>query len=217
MASTMPSATPRYVPARMTWLTALTAWPAPIGPTWVMVLPIAASTGRARSTSGVAADEDRERRLLGAFAATRDGRIHHRQAAFAQARGEVPAARRGDRRAVDDERPRSCPADDAVLTEEDRFHVRRVRHADDDDVGSGGGVRGTAGGLDPEFGELRGAIRRPIPDDERETGPSEVGGHGRPHRAQAQEGDALHVAHGTSVPGLRGWSRARAARGTIPS
>ena len=35
----------------MTWLTALTAWPAPIGPTWVMVLPIAARTGRARSTS----------------------------------------------------------------------------------------------------------------------------------------------------------------------
>ena len=35
----------------MTWLTALTAWPAPIGPTWVIVRPIAARTGRARSTS----------------------------------------------------------------------------------------------------------------------------------------------------------------------
>ena len=47
----MPSATPRYVPARMTWLTALVAWPDPTGPMWVMELPIAASTGRARSTS----------------------------------------------------------------------------------------------------------------------------------------------------------------------
>ena len=35
----------------MTWLTALTAWPAPIGPTWVIVRPIAVRTGRARSTS----------------------------------------------------------------------------------------------------------------------------------------------------------------------
>ncbi len=35
----------------MTWLTALTAWPAPIGPTWVIVRPIAARTGRACSTS----------------------------------------------------------------------------------------------------------------------------------------------------------------------
>ena len=35
----------------MTWFTALTAWPAPIGPTWVIVRPIAVSTGRARSTS----------------------------------------------------------------------------------------------------------------------------------------------------------------------
>ena len=34
-----------------TWLTALTAWPLPAGPKWVIVLPIAASTGRARSTS----------------------------------------------------------------------------------------------------------------------------------------------------------------------
>ena len=32
-------------------MTAFTAWPAPLGPTWVIVLPIAARIGRARSTS----------------------------------------------------------------------------------------------------------------------------------------------------------------------
>ncbi len=35
----------------MTWLTALTAWPLPAGPKWLIVEPMAASTGRARSTS----------------------------------------------------------------------------------------------------------------------------------------------------------------------
>ncbi len=35
----------------MTWFTALTACPEPIGPTWVIVLPRAARIGRARSTS----------------------------------------------------------------------------------------------------------------------------------------------------------------------
>ena len=47
----MPSATPTYVPARMTWLTALTACPEPTGPTWVIVEPMTARIGRARSTS----------------------------------------------------------------------------------------------------------------------------------------------------------------------
>ena len=39
------------MPAITTWLTALTAWPLPAGPKWVIVLPIAARTGWARSTS----------------------------------------------------------------------------------------------------------------------------------------------------------------------
>src|SRR6185369_1750613 len=51
IARTMPSATPRYVPARITWFTALTACPEPIGPTWVIVVPRLWSTGLARSRS----------------------------------------------------------------------------------------------------------------------------------------------------------------------
>ena len=37
-----------------TWLTSLQVWPAPTGPTCVIVRPIASSTGRARSTSASA-------------------------------------------------------------------------------------------------------------------------------------------------------------------
>ena len=47
----MASATARMIPAHMIWLVALVAWPAPIGPNRLRVLPIAASTGRARSKS----------------------------------------------------------------------------------------------------------------------------------------------------------------------
>src|SRR5690348_14713800 len=35
----------------MTWFTALATWPAPLGPRWVMRLPIASRIGRARATS----------------------------------------------------------------------------------------------------------------------------------------------------------------------
>ncbi len=52
MPSTIPSATPRYAPLMITWLTALAAWPLPSGPRWVIVLPIASRTGLARATSG---------------------------------------------------------------------------------------------------------------------------------------------------------------------
>jgi hypothetical protein len=42
------------VPATSNWLAAFTVCPAPAGPTRTMVLPIAASSGRARSTSASA-------------------------------------------------------------------------------------------------------------------------------------------------------------------
>ena len=124
-------------PARMTWLTALTAWPAPIGPTWVIVLPIASRTGRARSTSAaLAADEDRQGRLLGALAAARDRRVDDADAALARGARRSPGVADGrDRRAVDDEaagreRPSATPSG----AEQDRLDVGRVRDADDDDV-----------------------------------------------------------------------------------
>ena len=92
-------------PARITWLTALTAWPAPIGPTWVIVVPSAARTGRARSTSAASPPTKIVRVAFCAPSLPPEtGRVDHRQPALGEPRGEVPAARRRDRRAVDDER-----------------------------------------------------------------------------------------------------------------
>ena len=133
----------------MTWLTALTAWPAPIGPTWVMVRPRAWSTGRARSTSASAPPTKMVRVALRAPSLPPEtGRVDHGQAALAESRREVPAAGRGDGRAVDDERAGPSAVDDAVVPEQDRLDVRRIRHAQDDDVAAAGGVGRAGRGLD---------------------------------------------------------------------
>ena len=141
---------------------------------------------------GVTADEDRQGRLLGALAAARDGGIDHRETTLAQACGEVPAARRGDRRAVDDERALAGAVDDALLAEDDRFDVRRVRHADHDDVRPGRDGRRRLGDRDAGLDELRGAAGGPVPADDREAGTDQVGGHRRAHRAESHEADAFH-------------------------
>src|SRR6185437_6334943 len=48
-ANAIASETASMMPAHMIWFVALAAWPAPVGPKCVTVLPIAASSGRARS------------------------------------------------------------------------------------------------------------------------------------------------------------------------
>ena len=140
----------------------------------------------------LATDEDRQGRVAGALAPARDGRIDHPQALLAQARSEVPAARRGDRRAIDDERAGPSPGGHAVRPEQDGLDVGRVRDAQDDDVG-GARRRGRGGGpRDPEFVQVGGASGSPVPGGDREAGASQVGRHGGAHRAQAEEGDAVH-------------------------
>jgi hypothetical protein len=141
---------------------------------------------------GVATHEDRQSRVLGALAPARDGRIDHRDAPFAQARCEVPAARRGDRRAIDDERAFAGSLDDPVRPEDDRLDVGRVRHADHDDVRPGCDGRRRLGHRDAALDELRGPAGGPVPADDREAGTDQVGGHRRAHRAEAHEADAFH-------------------------
>ena len=90
----------------MTWLTALTAWPAPIGPTWVIVRPIAVEDRPgALDVRRVAADEDRQRRVAGALAAARDRGVDHR----------AGRARRAARRSP------SCP--DGAIVEQSMTRV----------------------------------------------------------------------------------------------
>ena len=144
---------------------------------------------RALDISRFATDEDRQRRVLGAFAATRDRSVDHRQVVVGQALGEVPASRRRDRRAVDDEGPRAGTADDAVRAEQDRLDVRRVRDADDGDADIGDGSRRRLGDRDAQTCEVRGAAGRPVPAGDREAGAGQVGRHRRAHGAETEEGD----------------------------
>ena len=165
----------------------------------------------------VAADEDRERRVPGALAAARDRGIDHRQAVLLQARREVPAARRGDRRAIDDQRPGARPADDAVLAEQDRLDVRGVRDADHHDVGVGGRGGRVGRHLHAELCQLRGPTRRPVPGGDREAGAGEVRGHRRAHRAEAQERDPLlWFRHGSIVVDGRRPCRRRQGGSFVP-
>ena len=54
----------------------------------------------------VATDEDRQRRVPGAFAPARHRCVDEPDAVLTEPGGELPAARRGDGRTVDDEGPR---------------------------------------------------------------------------------------------------------------
>ena len=110
--------------------------------------------------------------------------------------GEVPAARRGDGRAIDDEGARGRAGDDPVRAEQDGLDVRGVRDADDRDVDAGDRVGRRVGRSDAEIGELGATAGRPVPGGDRESGPGEVGGHRRAHRAEAEERDAAALGDG---------------------
>ena len=90
---------------------------------------------RALDASGVAAGEDRQGRLLGAFAAAGDRRVDIGHAGSREALREVARRGRADRRAVDDEAARGQALADAGRAEQDRLDVRRIGDADEDDVG----------------------------------------------------------------------------------
>ena len=142
IASTMPSATPMYVPARITWFTAFTAWPDPIGPTWVIVVPTLSRTGRARSRSAASPPMKIDR--VPFFAPSmppETGRRASPTPFAAQPLGERPGRGRRDRRHVDDERAGLRALGHAGRAEQDRLDVRRVRHDRDDDL-----ARGSHGG-----------------------------------------------------------------------
>jgi hypothetical protein len=111
----------------MTWFTALTACPAPIGPTWVIVRPSAVSTGLARSTSPlVPADKDRQGRVPSALAAAGNGGVDEDEPDPVQSFGKRPAPRWRDGRAVNDERALAGARGNAIGSEQNRLHVRCI-------------------------------------------------------------------------------------------
>ena len=110
-----------------------------------------------------AADEDREGRVARPLRTTGHRRIDHAQVALTQSSREVPAAGRGDGRAVDDQGAGLGTLDDAVGSEQHRLDIRGIGHADDHDLGVRCGLRGARGRRDAELLQLRGAVRGPIP------------------------------------------------------
>ena len=89
----------------MTWLTALTAWPEPAGPKWVIFEPSRSRSGRARSTRRRLA---RRRRSSGSPSGRprcrpRRGRRRRPRRPRARRAAKARVDRRADRRAVDDE------------------------------------------------------------------------------------------------------------------
>jgi hypothetical protein len=140
----------------------------------------------------VAADEDRQRCVAGALAAARDRRVDHREAQCIEAFGESPAARWGDRRAVDDERSLAGAGRDAIRTEEHRLDIRRIGDADHHDVALGGDRGRRVGVARAQVAKLRGPTRGAVPGREREPGADDVRGHGGTHRAKTHEADAIH-------------------------
>ena len=175
----------------MTWLTAFTAWPAPIGPTWVMVRPIAVRTGRARSTSAASPPT---KIVNVAFLAPSlppgDRGVDHREPALLEPRGEVPAARWRDRRTVDDQGARAGALGDAVRPEEDGLDVGRIGHADDRDVDIGDGPGRSVGHDRTEVRQLGRPARGAVPGRHVEPRAGQVGSHRCSHRAEPEESDA---------------------------
>ena len=186
-------------------MTALTAWPAPTGPTWVIVLPRSPRIGRARSTSAASPPTKIVRvRLLGALGAARDGGVDEVDALRGQASGEVAGGRRRDRRAVDHERARAGAGGHAVRPEQDRLRRRacrrrrsRRRRSPRPDVAG-------VGRLDrPDAIELGGPARRPVPDRQAD---GRRGRGGRPSRHPSSRGRRSRSVPRALLPQLRATS-----------
>ena len=159
---------------------------------WVIELPIAARTGRARSTSpsvpptmivSVPFWAPSDPPDTGASTSPTPC-VPRRSANSRVAAGEI----------VEQSMTRlpGCrPLGDAPIPEQDLGDVRRVRDADDDDVR----LRGQRAGV----GRLDGSERErelatagsAVPDPQRESGSAQVRGHRRAHRAHAAEAHPL--------------------------
>ncbi|SOZ36500.1 hypothetical protein CBM2605_A280091 [Cupriavidus neocaledonicus] len=148
-----------------------------------------------------AADHDRQRRGLGAHFTARHRRVQVRGAQLVDARGEVLGGDRRDRAHVDHDLAVAGflaggleRGGHALLAEQHRFHVRRVRHHDDDDVGTLGDFLGA--GTDGHAcidQRLRGRVD--VMHEQRVAGGAQVARHRCAHDAQADEADVASGCH----------------------
>ena len=179
------------MPAHMIWLVAFAAWPLPVAPKCVTVLPIAARMGCARSNASVcAAHHDGERGIARAFGAAAHGAIEEVRRA---ARAAVCAAWRAVSALTVEQSMTSAFGREAGRERvDDVEHVLVGGDAEDDGVGDAG----------ERFGRIRRAECRARPraraafsgvrfqTPAEQPGAMEVARHVRSHRTETDESHA---------------------------
>ena len=185
-----PSPTARMFTARSALFTALSASPAPTGPTCSMRRPKAASTGRARAKVSASAPTITVSvpglRAVGAAAHRRVGEGH---APLGEPRGDAAGSRPGRRRCSRGRARRDGAREQAIRPVEQRVDIAGSA---EDRSGRRSPRQRPRAAWRPRWRHAArrtpGARGRPIPDRERATA-GEVGGHRGSDGAEAEEAD----------------------------
>jgi hypothetical protein len=178
---------------------AFIAWPQPSPPTSNSLPPHPRQHGFDRADGRhVAADHDGERAVCGAWHASRDRRIDQGNSAPPQLCAECAGAHRVSRTHIDDDAAGAEAASKrpAVRLQQRVTHLAAARQHGDDQIGAFAERlqrrrRLRAMGL----GKALCPLRRDVVGRHREASAGKIGGHRRAHVAQADETDALDLAH----------------------
>src|SRR5262252_8301166 len=205
----------------MRLLQSLATSPLPTGPTWITLAPMASSTGLAAWKSSAAAPT----MMASVPSVARGGpprhrRVHEAYPALRRRRGH--AARGGGIHGghVDAERAPAGRVDDPAVAAVDLLHVRRGRQHGHHDLGAGHRLRGGGRRRHPRGGRRLQGLRVDVVGDDGEAFLDEVGRHGQPHGADADEPDACHARSPdfdrSSMPAHSSMSRATAVWSSSP-
>ena len=193
-ANTSPSHIAAMLPSPVIWLASFVTWPMPLGPQWVILLPMASRTGMARFDGVlVTADHDREGACLCAVDSAADWRVNHVDALFGQALRYRAGHGGGYGAHVDDDRARGRTLDHAVGAGDDVLHVWGIGDAGDDDLAAAGRVFGRSGRGCARVGQGFHAGRGAVPDGDLVAGLHEVHAHGSTYQSQTNEADSGHA------------------------
>ena len=201
-----PSPTARMLTASSALFTALSASPAPTGPTCSMRRPNASSTGRARANVAASAPTITVSVAgLGAVGAAAHRRVREGHAPLGEPSRDPPRGRRVARGAVEEQRARPEAREQPVRAVEQPDHVGRGAEAGDDDLGRAAASRGVAAAVAPwRAANSVARDRGPVPDREAAT-TGEVRGHRGADGAETEEADV----HQTDLSGARAGERGR--------
>ena len=151
----------------------------------------------------IAAHHRVQRSRLGLFRGAAQRGVHHMRPLLRQRRRQPQGGIGVCRGGVDHDQPRPCPGQNAIRPQHHRFHLRRIRQADVDDVAARGHVGG-AGGLLRAKGQQafdRGAVAVATHPQGIPFG-HQVLRHAMAHEAKADETDH-GFGHGVLLTGWR--------------